>query len=162
MKTLIIMLALVTAPITAAFSQEVIYLLRHAEKAISDPDPDLLPEGRERAKRWARMLRSSGITRIYTSTALRTRETGRIIAESLDLPLTAIDARDITGLVDALQFDHEGEAVLVVGHAETLPILVGQLGVPNDIEIPPGEFDNLLIVSHPGSQEPSLVRLRMP
>ncbi|WP_209598771.1 phosphoglycerate mutase family protein [Ruegeria sp. HKCCSP351] len=138
------------------------YLIRHCEKELSGADPALTPEGRQRAADWAEMLQHVGLSAVITSDALRTLETGRIIAETLGLPTNALPRGDTAGLVDVLEFDHDEDAVLIVAHAETIPQILEGLGVLEDVNIDQNEFANLFVVIEPSSDAPVYVHLLMP
>ncbi|MCV2890846.1 phosphoglycerate mutase family protein [Ruegeria aquimaris] len=155
-------LLLLFAVATPAAAQEAVYVIRHGEKELSGDEPALTPEGRDRAAGWARMLRHAGLDAVITSDALRTRETGAIIAEALDLRASAWPATDIAGLVDTLEFDHEDDRVLVVAHAETIPGILARLGVLDEISVDQTEFANLFVVTGPGSDNPVFLHLFMP
>jgi 2,3-bisphosphoglycerate-dependent phosphoglycerate mutase len=145
----------------AAMAQETVLIIRHAEKA-EGADPALTDAGRLRALSWAQILGDSGVQAVVTSDARRTKETGAIIAAALSIPQSDWPADDSAGLIDFLSFDYEGETVLVVGHTETIPSMLRQLGVGYDIEIAQSAFDNLFIVSGIDAGQPSLMRLHMP
>ncbi|MFC6636999.1 hypothetical protein GV827_20845 [Sulfitobacter sp. JBTF-M27] len=145
-----------------AAAQEAVYVIRHAEKEISGEDPSITDEGKVRAAAWAEMLQHIELDVVFTSDAKRTQETGNIIANSLELPIHAIDRWDTAGLIDLLSFDHEQDTVLVVGHAETIPGILAGLGVFTNIEIIQSDFANLFIVLQPGADDPRLIRIRMP
>ncbi|NNK77806.1 MAG: histidine phosphatase family protein [Litoreibacter sp.] len=108
------------------------------------------------------MLQDVGLDAIITSDALRTQETGGIIAEALDLQTSALPRGDVAGLVDTLEFDHEEDTVLLVAHAETIPRILEYLGVFEDITIDQGEFTNLFVVIGPSSDDPAYIHLLMP
>jgi len=145
-----------------AAAQEVVYVIRHAEKEIIGEDPSITDEGKARAAAWAEMLQHAELDVVFTSDAKRTQETGAIIAEILELPTHSVDRADSTGLTDVLSFDHEEDVVLVVGHAETIPAIIESLGAFNEIEISQTDFANLFIVVQPGGEELRLIRMRMP
>jgi len=151
-----------SASFVPAQAQEMVFLIRHAEKEASGKDPKLTGAGRERAGDWADMLQFGGIDVVFTSDATRTRETGQIISESLDVPRKEVSREDVAGLMDLLEFDHADEKVLIVGHAETIPLILSRLGVSDMIEISQDDYANLLVVTPGPDDEPALVRLRMP
>ena len=155
-------LILLMATGSYAIAQDAIYLIRHGEKELSADDPALTIEGRKRAADWAKMLGKVGLDAVITSNALRTRETGGIIASELDLEASALPTNDVAGMVDTLEFDHEDETVLVIGHAETIPRILQMLGMLESITIDQSEFDNLFIVKRPTSEEPVFIHLKMP
>ena len=146
----------------ASLAQEAVYVIRHSEKELSGDDPAITAEGEARAAAWAEMLKHAGIDVVFTSDAKRTQQTGEIIAEKLGLPLNSASRADSAGLVDALSFDHEEDTVLVVGHAETIPGILGSLGAFEDIDISQTDFANLFILLQPGEDESRLIRIVMP
>ncbi|RYH09601.1 histidine phosphatase family protein [Tropicimonas sp. IMCC6043] len=162
MREFCIGLWLLVATSVPAAAQDAVYLIRHCEKELSEDDPALTPEGRQRAANWAEMLQHVGLDAVITSNALRTRETGGIIADALGLDVTALPGGDTAGLLDVLEFDHEEDSVLIVAHAETIPGILESLGVMEDVTIDQSEFDNLFAVLGPSSDAPAYVRLLMP
>jgi hypothetical protein len=50
--------------------------------------------------------------------------------------------------------------VLVIGHSNTVPELLKQLGVKTPITIADNEYDNLFVIVRPDAGEPTLIRLR--
>lgn len=146
----------------SAAAQDAVYLIRHAEKELSGPDPALTPEGRKRAEDWAVMLGDVGLDAIITSDAIRTQETGEIIAEAIGLQASALPKSDVAGLVDALEFDHDQDTVLIVAHAETIPRILENLGVVTDVTVDQSEFANLYVVLRPSSENPTYIHFLMP
>jgi len=57
------------------FPQSTIFVVRHADRYGTEPDPDLTPEGRRQAAALGRLLSDSRIIRIFTTEALRTHQT---------------------------------------------------------------------------------------
>lgn len=158
-----VIVVLLCAGLTAqAFAQEPIYIIRHAEKELSGTDPALTETGRKRAAAWAEMFRPSELNIILTSDAKRTRETGGIIARSLGIPHKEFPIEDVAGLIDLIEFDHEQDNVLIVGHTETIPQILSNLGSFEDVEIGQSDFANLFVLVRQGTDEPQLIRLRMP
>ena len=145
-----------------ATAQEAVFIIRHAEKELGGDDPSITEEGKARAAAWADMLQHVGLDVVFTSDAKRTQQTGEIIAAKLGLPLNSMNRADTAGLTDTLSFDYEEDVVLIVGHAETIPGILQNLGVSDNIEVDQTDFSNLFLLFQPGSDEPRLVRLRMP
>lgn len=127
----------------SAQAQEIVFLVRHAEKLDSSKDTALSPAGEARAKALAAKLKDAGITAIYTSEFRRTQETAKPLAEALGLTPKVHPANDSKGLLELLK--KEGGRALVVGHANTVPEMVrlygGKLG-----ELREDEFDGLFVV----------------
>jgi phosphohistidine phosphatase SixA len=128
----------------SAQAQEVVFLVRHAEKLDSSKDTKLSPAGEARAKALAAKLKDAGITAIWTSEFRRTQETAKPLADALGLTPKVHPAADSKGLLELLKKD--GGRALVVGHANTVPEIVrlygGKLG-----ELREDEFDGLFVVS---------------
>jgi len=79
----------------------VFYYLRHGETTANRDaiiagslDVDLTTEGRAQALDAVPLVRPLGITAVYSSGLKRTRETARLVAEPLGLPVTAIPDLD--------------------------------------------------------------------
>jgi hypothetical protein len=70
--------------------------------------------------------------------------------------------QDIAGLTDLIDFDHEDDNVLIVGHTETIPQVLSNLGSTGSVEISQSDFANLFILVRQETDEPQLIRLRMP
>jgi broad specificity phosphatase PhoE len=143
-----------------AQAQEVIYLIRHAEKVKDVEDPPLTEAGLQRARAWAEILRDTGITAVYTSKKQRTQQTGAPIARALSVPLRTVSRKDVAGLVDRLRTRHAGEAVLIVGHTKTIPKLVKELGKSDNGTIERSDFDNLFVIVPEGKNDATVMRLR--
>ena len=162
-------LVLIACTASAAVAQQVIYVVRHAERADSAPaagqamtapanDPPLSADGHARAARLATMLRSAGIGQIISTEFQRTRQTAAPLAKALNVEVTTAPAREPAALLTRIR-EAKGN-VLVVGHSNTVPELLKTLGVKDAIAIPDSEYDNLFIVTRPATGEPILVRLR--
>jgi broad specificity phosphatase PhoE len=148
----------------AASTTTVVVLARHAEKDLSSiQDPPLSAEGEQRAERLAQMFgRGKGvghIDAIYVSDARRTQQTAAPLAERLGKPPIVVPASDIKGLASRIMHEHDGGSVLIVGHSNTVPELIHDLG---DIDVPPigdDEYDTLYVLSIPSFGHASLLRM---
>jgi broad specificity phosphatase PhoE len=146
---------------------QVIFLVRHAERAAtpSQPatktmmsdDPPLSPAGQTRAAKLAALLASAGIKEIFTTEFRRTRETAAPLAAQLKVTPIMSAAKDPAPLIEKLR--QSTDNLLIVGHSNTLPDLLKALGVRDKIAIADGEYDNLFIVVRPATGEPTLIRL---
>ena len=121
-----------------------VLLVRHADIDLppSSDDPPLNEPGRHRAELLARIVAEAGVTAIVTSVFRRTKQTAQPLASRTQLhPVVAGP-----GLADQIRSGSLGEVVLVVGHSNTVPPLVGELGgTPGPIG--EREFDNLFVVA---------------
>ncbi len=124
--------------------ETVIYLVRHAEKQTGD-DPSLTEEGRARAEDLALTLQQAVITHIYSTDTARTRQTAAPLAAALGLPVEIYDASDLPAF--ARQLTAQRGTFLVVGHSNTTPPLVEELGGDPGTEInESSEFDRLYVL----------------
>lgn len=126
-----------------------IYFVRHAEKE-SGSDPVLTPDGNKRAGDLARSLKDKHIRRIYVTQFQRTQ----MSADSMRL-LLGIDTvhylADDNGadLLKKIAAHHDfNTTILVVGHSNTIPNYIKNVGVSNypQANIPDNEFGLLFKV----------------
>ncbi len=143
-----------------------VIFVRHAEKmAIPEDDPGLSPAGERRVAELTRQLVDAdvvaGIDAVYSTPFRRTEETARPIAEALGLPLNTYDPADTEAIMEHVVREHKGKIILVVGHSNTLPALIGNMGASKKVpEIAENEYDNLYIVSIPWFGKTKTIRLR--
>ena len=126
-----------------------IILVRHAEKNIepNNPDPDLSPEGLERAQEIARVFGETGINAIYATQYKRTQQTVKPLADRTGVAVKLLQANQTDELVNQLQTTNRGQTVFIAGHNNTVPAIVSTLSGQTYPTIPESEFDNLYIVT---------------
>ena len=130
-----------------------VIFVRHAEKAVEPAnDPGLSPAGQRRVAELTRQLMDAdviaGIDAVYSTPFRRTEETARPIAET-------------EAIMEYIVKEHKGKIILVVGHSNTLPALIGNMGASK--RVPPiaeDEYDNIYIVSIPWFGKTKTIRLR--
>lgn len=142
MRTLCTLLLAASAalPLPAFAEAFHIYVSRHGEKVASDSkDPPLAPEGEMRARHIAAMLRDGGIRQVFSTAYLRTRATAAPTAAQFGLHVQTYDAGKQAELAQRLR----GMAAnaLVVGHSNTVPDLVRQLGGAPGSDIGDNEYN---------------------
>lgn len=143
-----------------------VIFVRHAEKAaVPEDDPGLSAAGQRRAAELARQLVDAdviaGIDAVYATPFRRTEETARPVAEALDLPINSYDASDTEAIMERIVKQHKGKIVLVVGHSNTVPALIANLGASKHVpRIAENEYDNIYIVSIPWFGKTKTIRLR--
>lgn len=154
----------------AAAADQVIFLVRHAERAapagqaapsshsMLGDDPPLSPAGEQRAAKLASMLAGSGIKQIFTTEFKRTRQTAAPLAQKLRLKPVMTAAKDPAPLVAQLRRTQGN--VLVVGHANTVPDLIRKLGVAETVTIADNDYDDLFVVVRRATGRATLVRLK--
>ncbi len=129
-----------------------VYVIRHVEKA-AEPrrDPALSVTGIEHLGVLQAMLRDVEFAGVYSSDYARTRLTAAAFVGGDEDAVTLYDADDSAGLVEVvkgLEFEGDGKGgnVLVVGHSNTVPKVLKELGVTEEVVIGDGEYDNLFVV----------------
>lgn len=130
-------------PAVAQSANKTIVLVRHTEKDLSNPnnpDPELSPEGRERAQRLMKIAKKYKPHEIFATDYKRTRQTAEPIAKLRGKEIQTYDAgkpADLVAKIMASTTDH----YLIVGHSNTIPGLANLLAKK---EI----FRNLLDTEH--------------
>jgi len=145
----------------AAVAQSTIFVVRHADRYGTEPDPSITEVGQRQAESLGHLLAETHITRIFTSEALRTHQTAEPTAQRFQVKPVSIDATDVDGLVRQLrQGLHQGEATLVVGHRATVPKIVKAL-TGKDVEpLTFDEYDRLEVVTLFPNGSSSVLTLR--
>lgn len=142
--------AAVLAPAASAnglVAQEVaplIVLVRHAEKVDDSRDPALSVEGEARALALAGLIRDVPVRTVWTTDFERTRATVEPFALRAGLSPKRYDPSDLPALAATLR--ERGETALVVGHSNTTPALVAQLGGDPGPPIRDDEYDRVYLL----------------
>lgn len=116
-------LVLFTAP---ALAESTIYLIRHADDVPGAGDVELLPEGHARALWLKDYFADKGITHIFTSDYIRTRDTVTPLGGLLGIDYQIYDPRDLPGTAEMLK-GLEDVVAVVAGHSNTTPVLADLL-----------------------------------
>lgn len=132
----------------AAAQQNVrtIFLVRHAEKSSTAADAPLSPEGEKRAECLATTLKDAGIKQIYVTDATRTQQTAAPLAKAIKIKPTILPAKDSNGLIKNLVYTGGGN-ILVVGHSDTIPFVVGRIQGASVQPIPENEYDRMYVLT---------------
>jgi broad specificity phosphatase PhoE len=121
-----------------------VLLSRHGER--QGTADALSAAGAARAEVLAHVLEKSGISAIYTSQANRTQLTAAPAASLLGIAPTVVNSSDVAGLVSAIRTNHGAQKVLVVGHSNTVPLIIAEFGGPV-VTIGSDEFDNFHVLT---------------
>ena len=120
-----------SAPVSipAPQAQWTFVVVRHAERAEDGTDdPALTEAGADRARRLAERLASAAGVGVYATAYRRTQATATPTATAWNVPVTTYDGGiDATRLIDEITQQHSSGTILIVGHANTVPTIVGQL-----------------------------------
>ncbi len=122
-----------------------IYVTRHAEKASDSGDPALTAEGAIRAQNIATVLRKAKIAQIFSTNYQRTKQTAQPLSTALSVPVQVYDPRQQAGF--AKQVLALKANTLIVGHSNTVPDMVRQLGGDPGSDIPETEYNRLYLLT---------------
>lgn len=122
----------------------VVYLVRHAEKLDDSKDPPLSDVGAARAAELARILTEAGITHVWSTDLKRTRQTAEPAAQRASVTVATYDPAKLDQL--AIRLKTTPGRHLVVGHSNTTPDLVRQLGGDPYGAIQDTEYDRLYVM----------------
>ena len=115
----------------STFSRPVttVILVRHAEKKDepTNRDPDLAPEGVERAQEIARVFADARINAIYATQYKRTQQTVKPLSDHTGVPVSLLDANQTNELLRRIQATYRGQTVFIAGHNNTVPAIVSEL-----------------------------------
>jgi len=128
------------------------YLIRHAEKDISDKtnrNPSLTDKGIERAHNWAEILKNINIDAVYSTNYIRTKNTAKPTALSHKLETIIYDVRNFD--FDKFKKETIGKNILIVGHSNTTPMFANALlGKDNYKNLDESVYTNLYIITITG------------
>lgn len=137
-------------------------LIRHAER-LEGKDPDLSPDGYQRAGRLAAKLSHANIDAVYTTNFIRTKQTVLLIAAQKNLEVQFYDHEEPDSVAQNWLEQHQGQTLLIVGHSDTTPLFANALmGHEYFMEkFDESDFGHLVIVTVPADQNSSgLLHLR--
>jgi broad specificity phosphatase PhoE len=112
-----------------------VILVRHAEKADDGTkDPGLSDEGRKRSEALAKALSGKALSAVIVSDTKRARDTGDLVAKEhgltpVEVATSGGGEAHVKGVVTAIRAAPPG-VVLVVGHSNTLALIIAALGGP--------------------------------
>ncbi len=128
-----------------------VYLVRHAEKGTEPAnDPPLTAAGQARAAALAVVLADADVRSIVTTQLRRTQETARPLADRRAITPQVVGvtgaAREHAAEVARAVRAQPAGAVLVVGHSNTIPLIIEALGGPVLPAICDAVYANLYVV----------------
>lgn len=128
-----------------------IYFVRHAEKENDGTaDPNLSEMGKASAERLSQYLGNKQVVEIYSTPYNRTTQTGEPLAKVLGKEINIYDPRDPKALQEIVR-KNQGKNVLIIGHSNTVPMMINFLGKDKHLEkIPEEEYNRLFIVDLEG------------
>ena len=155
---------LVGAAASDLFAQpSTVILVRHAEKAATPPaDPGLTPEGERRAKDLLKALADAKVGSIITTQFARTKETAKPLADSLHkrpiVVATGVLKAHVDSVASKVKHAKKGSTVLVVGHSNTIPLIIAALGGPKMADLCDAEYSHLFVLEMSDAGKANLIR----
>lgn len=123
-----------------------IYVMRHLNTPAGVTDPDLTSDGQRAAVdlvAWFRTRSKPAV--IYVSSTKRAQQTAAPLAQSLGITPKVYNPSDTPGLVAAVA--GETGTVLVVGHSNTVPEIIGLLGGERPAALVHEDFGDIWLLS---------------
>ena len=127
------------------------YVMRHLNTPEGQRDPDLLPEGTAAAQRVPELMTRQRPAAIYVSTFKRTEQTAAAVAARWGLTPIVYNPADTPGLVARART--APGPVLIVGHSNTVPDIVEQLGGARPAPLNHPDFGDLWIIAPDGATQ---------
>lgn len=146
-----------------AEAQRAVFLVRHAERLDDSRDSPLSAVGEERARLLARTLAGAGVTTIYTTEFRRTRQTAAPLAAALGLAPVVVSGTTAASTVEEtmrrIRAHGPEDVILVVGHSNTVPMLLQALGHADSVSIADDQYGDLFVVVPVGEGSPVVLRI---
>ena len=172
MRSIVLLLALLLGLSTEASAgigppDTIVVVVRHAEKSSDDPkDPSLSVEGQARAEALAVALKDLPLSVAVSTQYKRTHDTAVPAAKAhgLEVKVKPVDATNAatyaTDLATHIRQAHAGQALLIVGHSNTVPELVQALTGKQVAPMADTEFDRIYVVTLPADGPARFVVLK--
>ena len=145
MRPLLLALACCTALPAAAQTAPTTYVVRHFDTPKGERDPDLLAQGTARAEALARWFRGKRLCAILVTQYKRTRQTAAPTAAGRSIAIQSYDAADTASAVARAKAS--ACPVLIVGHSNTVPDIVAQLGGTRPADLAHEDFGDVWTVT---------------
>jgi 2,3-bisphosphoglycerate-dependent phosphoglycerate mutase len=130
---LVLFLSIISHTIGIALpNSTTIYIVRHAEKDISDPknqDPELNEDGKLRAKALSKKLINQKIDAVFTSKFKRNKQTGQAVATQNGILIQEYDAHAYKELSNLIKSKYKNKNILIIGHSNTVLEIIESFGV---------------------------------
>lgn len=113
-----------------------IYIVRHAEKDISEPknqDPELNDDGKLRAIALSDKLINQKIDVVFSSKFKRTKQTGQAVATQNSILIQEYDAQAYKELSNLIKSTYTNKNILIIGHSNTVLEIIESFGVSRPV-----------------------------
>jgi broad specificity phosphatase PhoE len=130
-------------------SGPVYWVMRHLHTPAGERDPDLTAEGQRQAALLPAAIGGERPAAIYVSTFKRTRQSAAPLAARLGLTPIVYDPADTPGLVARVRAGPL--PALIVGHSNTVPDIIEQLGGARPAPLVHEDFGDLWRIGPEGT-----------
>ena len=142
----------------------VVILVRHAEVlSATTGDPDLSKTGEARVRGLgeyiARVLAGDKVDYLYAGDTRPAQQTAAPIANEFKLPVNLLASSDWAGFASRIKGEHRGKVVVVVGYANTIPSVLGDLSA-SSVAIAEDDYDSIFLVVMPSPGPTRIFRLQ--
>ena len=127
------------------------YVMRHLNTPEGERDPRLTPEGQRTARLLAERLASEPPAAIYVSTYRRTQDTAAPLADRTGQTPIIYDPGDTPALIARVRAGPR--PALIVGHSNTVPDIVEQLGGTRPGPLAHEDFGDLWLIAADGATQ---------
>lgn len=121
------------------------YVMRHLHTPQGVTDPELTPEGRRQAALLPSFFQGDQPSAIYVTNTRRSQQTAAPLAQALGITPKIYDPANTPALLQRVRA--ETGTVLIVGHSNTVPDIVQQLGGTRPDPIAHDQFGDIWHVS---------------
>ena len=159
-------LALLFAAQTAHAQASTVILVRHGEKAAKPADdPPLTNDGERRARDLAATLADARVSMVIATQFKRSEATAKPVADAAHqtvvvVPATADPKAHAAAVAEKVRSAPAGGTVVIVGHSNTVPLIIEALGGPTMQDLCDAEYANLFVLEMSASGPPKLIRSR--
>src|SRR5262245_15581561 len=116
-------------------AQQVVVVVRHADKVNDTDDAALSAKGEQQAKQLAHVLKDFGISAIYVTQFQRTKRTAAPLAALLKIKPVEYEQKDVDWVAKDIREKHAHHVVMVVGHRSTVPLVLQKLGCADEVAL---------------------------
>jgi broad specificity phosphatase PhoE len=162
MKTIVLTMlaaalaACATVPQAPSPQDVVFHVMRHLHTPEGERDPDLTAEGQAAAQRLVRYFESGVPAAIYVSRFKRSQQTAAPLAARFGLTPMLYDPADTPALIARVRAGPQ--PALIVGHSNTVPDIVEQLGGTRPAPLTHPDFGDIWNIARNGATD----RVRIP
>ena len=122
-------------------------------------------DGQARAKDLAAAVADAHVSTVIATQFVRTQATAKPVADAagkttIIVPATADPKAHADSVAAKVRAAPAGSAVLVVGHSNTIPLIIAALGGPKMQDLCDAEYSNMFVMQMAGGGSPRLVRAK--